>query len=356
MNTPNELERLRGKLERVEHELGEVRRELTALERRHAAAQGVVSLAAVSPSVSGAAEAVVEPASARLTVQPTPESSVVVPVAIVPVSAAGPGDSLSPRPLPSATPPPLPATARERPAAMRQPAESSPLRGWLERLQLWPPAAGEGDAEARLGAWWATRIGAVLLVIGVVFFGVYVSLHTPPWVKFCELLVTAFGVTALGAWLERRLPAFGAVVFAGGLALVFFTAYAGYVAPAVRVFDSLWSSVAWQGVAVGLIVGAALWRGSPLIATLAIGLGHVTAIFSARRVRRVCARRLRVARCGGGRVASWAGLGRPLGGGDACGLRGVRFRVDSGGARGRGDPAVRAVGFSRRHGGAVFPA
>ncbi len=279
MVTAYELERLRKRIERIERDLVEARFELSALEDRAGAVaepaqvNEVAREAAALEVVEGLVETerVVTPAEAF---EKMPE-------------AAAP--SASPPPLP--LPPPLPpahaavAASPSRVARVERPPvadAASPLRGWLERLQLWPPAAGEGNAEARLGAWWATRVGALLAVTGVVFFGVYISLHTPPWVKFCELLAVAVGVSALGAWLERRLPAFGAVVFAGGLALIFFTAYAGHVAAAVRVFDSMWASVFWQGVAVALIVGVALRRRSPLIATMAIGLGHVTAVFSGR--------------------------------------------------------------------------
>ncbi|MBC8009220.1 MAG: DUF2339 domain-containing protein, partial [Burkholderiales bacterium] len=267
MITPEELERMRGRIERIERELDGAKSELAALERRAVGGAGPAKMQQAVEVVVAKAQAMPPPLPKVVQAVPLTQgvqARVVVPE--LPKSAA------------------VETRARaEGPCYGAEESEPSVLRDWLERLQLWPPATDEeGNAEARLGAWWATRIGALLAVIGVVFFGVYVSLHTPPWVKFCELLAVALGVTALGAWLERRLPAFGAVVFAGGLALGFFTAYAGHVVPAVRVFDSIWASVFWQGVAVAVIVGAALWRRAPLIATMAIGLGHVTAVFSGR--------------------------------------------------------------------------
>lgn len=267
MITRYELEQMRVRLDRIEHEVGGARLALEALERRAVPEPEAKSESAAPPPLPPVVETRVPPpasdAVAGSASDPGPKRAAVAPGLPIPVV----------KPPPAA----MPRSARDVPLP-----EPLPLRVWLERLQLWPPAAGEGSAEARLGAWWATRIGALLAVIGVVFFGIYVSLHTPPWVKFCELLAVSLGVSGLGLWLERRLPAFGGVVFAGGLALLFFTAYAGYVVPGVRVFDSLWASVAWQGVAVALIVAVALWRRAPLIATLAVGLGHVTAIFSGR--------------------------------------------------------------------------
>lgn len=232
MPTSSDIERLLARVDRLEHELHAVRAELAGLE----------------------AQAQPEP-------PPLPPEAFVRPV--VPV----------PPPLPvietveAYTPPPLPGVG------------GPDWRDWLRSLQLWPPA-GEGSAEVRLGAWWATRIGALLAVIGMVFFGVYVSVGTPPWVKFVELQAVALGVTAGGFWLERRLERFGAVVAAGGLALIYFCAFAAHAVPAVRVLESPVAAGGWQLAAVGLILGAALWRRSPAIATLAVGLGAATALFA----------------------------------------------------------------------------
>ena len=153
------------------------------------------------------------------------------------------------------------------------------LRAALQQFQLWPPS-GESNAEVRLGAWWSTRVGALLAVIGVVFFGIYVSVNTPPWVKLTELLAVVTGVSGLGLWLERRVPKFGAVIFGGGLALLYFSAYAAYSVPAVRVLEEAWQAVAAQLAAVAIVFAAAWWRRSPVVATMAVALGYVAGWFS----------------------------------------------------------------------------
>lgn len=109
----------------------------------------------------------------------------------------------------------------------------------------------------QLGAWWATRLGIFFAVIGAVFFGAYVSLNTPPWVKFVELLGVSLGIVALGAWLERKTPRFGQVVFAGGLALVFFATMAAYTVPGVKVLESRLAAACWQVLVTVLIGGIA---------------------------------------------------------------------------------------------------
>ncbi len=198
--------------------------------------------------------------------------------------APAPADVASPAVGPNepSEPPLLPPMLTRRGAetgAMPRASDWSRLRAALQQFQLWPPS-GESNAEVRLGAWWSTRVGALLAVIGVVFFGIYVSLHTPPWVKLAELLAVVAGVSGLGLWLERRVPKFGAVIFGGGLALLYFSAYAAYAVPALRVLEEAWQAVTAQLVAVGVIFAASLWRRSPVVATMAVALGYAAGWFS----------------------------------------------------------------------------
>jgi hypothetical protein len=76
------------------------------------------------------------------------------------------------------------------------------------------------------------------------------------------------------------VPKFGAVVFGGALALLYFSAYAAYAVPATRVLDQVWQGVAAQLVAVGAVFAAAQWRRSVSVATMAVALGFVAAWFS----------------------------------------------------------------------------
>jgi len=269
MSTRYELEQLKRRVDRLDHEVDDTRRQIAALEARLAKEEPADVTATLSTAATTAAPLPpISPAEA----DPVPAAT-----------GAEPPPLPMPPPLPAApakpiTPPPL-ATPRRAPVPAAAPAGPAPLRAWLQQLQLWPPS-GEDNAEVRLGAWWATRVGALLAVIGVVFFGVYVSLNTPAWVKFIELAAIALGVTASGLWLTRKFETFGGVVFAGGLALGYFTTYAGYALPAVKVIDNVWVAAGCQIAAVAALVVAALWRRSPAIATLAVGLGFVTAVFS----------------------------------------------------------------------------
>lgn len=264
MNVGYDLEQLRRKIGVIEGDLDDARKRLAALEEQ---VKNEDAPAAWKPLVGS-----VVTEERFKNVEP---------------SKASQGDPVA---EPGASPPPLPYLNHNMPEAPQptlesadgpqEPAEAAPnWKAWLQRVQLWPPADGQNN-EVRLGAWWATRLGTLLAVIGVVFFGVYVSVNTPACVKFVELGAICGGVAVLGLWLERRIARFGAVVFAGGLALVYFCAFAGYALPAVKVLSNPAAAVAWQLAAVLLIATASVSRRSPTIATMAVGLGYVTAIFS----------------------------------------------------------------------------
>jgi predicted membrane protein DUF2339 len=153
------------------------------------------------------------------------------------------------------------------------------LRGFLERVELLPPR-GEGSVEVQLGLWWATRIGILLAVITGVFFAVYVSQNAAPWVRFIELLAASLAFTGLGLWLQRRHEKFGEMIFAGGLALLYFTIYAGYAVPPIRVITNPLLASILLLLTVSVIVACAFWRRSMGIATMAVLLGYVACIFS----------------------------------------------------------------------------
>jgi hypothetical protein len=203
-----------------------------------------------------------------------------------PVAAGRAALTAGPEPLASAEPPPLPpppadaAPPKPEPPA---PAPAPPPEGaWkqtLRELQV-PPLAGEKNLEVRIGAWWTTRIGALFAVICVVFFGVYVSRQAPPWVRLIELLACAAGLAGLGLFLRRRYERFGAVLTAAGLALFYFSAFAAYALPAVKVIDDLVAATLVQFMAAGLMVGCALALRSSRLAAMAVFFGYAAAFFA----------------------------------------------------------------------------
>lgn len=248
-----DLEQLHRKLGRLEAELAEARRQLDRL---------ATAGSATPPNPATPVD---------------PEGIAIAPAA--PAPAATPATLAEPPMLPPMLTPAAPPAFASRPVNPPPPAVPGGLRVWLESFGLWPPS-GDANTEARLGAWWATRLGALLAVIGVVFFGVYVSRNTPPVVKLAELIVVALAVFGAGLRLDRRWPRFGPVVTGAGLALCYFAAFAAYAVPAVRVIDDPLTAAIAQLVVVGLVLGFAGWRRSETTAGMAVGLGFVTAFFS----------------------------------------------------------------------------
>lgn len=241
---PEDLAVLREQISRIENELMAAKQALARLEKTEAdrAAVPLAPPPVLTPPVLAS-----EP---PLLVEP--------PVLPEPLRLAPPPVAASS----SAVPPPLPTVNR-------------PWRDRLVQFGLWPPQE-EGDVEVRLGAWWATRIGAMLAVLGIVFFAIYISRNTPPVVKLAELVALALLVTAGGLRLERMVPRFGSVVTGAGLALGYFSAVAAYAVPATQVIDGLVPAIAVQLLAVLLMTGLAVWRNAVMTAALAVGFGFVT--------------------------------------------------------------------------------
>lgn len=202
-----------------------------------------------------------------------------------PPAAASSADPLRVVPPPLPTSPPAPESPAEVLPPVPQERESR-RGGWghgclvfLRQWQLWPPE-GSGSFEVQVGAWWATRIGALLAVIGVVFFGLHLVQNTPPWVRLMQLAAVAVAVTGAGLWLERREAKFGAVVLGSGLGLIFFTGFAAYAVPPLKVIEQPLLAIVWQGVVVAGVTAASFWKNRSGLATMAVVFGFVTCLFT----------------------------------------------------------------------------
>lgn len=261
---------LKRRMNQFEKDLSELRSRVSSLEG--------VSTPSPTP-------AEVESASASTEVHSTAEKTVAAsdgeaPRVLEPTqsgSGAETGDRIEPESEPVVAKPVAPVFAR--PAAVPRPSRVKPV---LQALHLLPPS-GSGSGEAQLGAWWATRIGAIVFVIGIAFAGVYFSLSTPPGVKLAELAAVAIAVCFGGFRLEKKISRFGSVVFGAGLSLIYFTAYAAYAVPAVKMVDDPLLASALQIAAVALIFAAAIRQKTPTVAVMAVTLGYVSA-FSALSV------------------------------------------------------------------------
>lgn len=267
MNPKDELENVRRRIGALEYELQQLQLRVDAIKN------------SVAPSTIGPVASV--PSDVPLSVVTTEMDPVVASPTESPLLGATGMDEL----------PPLlePASGQTMAEPIRAPAaapgriapRANPWREWLEPLQLWPPL-GEENAEVRLAAWWATRLGALLAVIGIVFLGIYVSRESAPWVRLVEVGAVTVGVIGLGVWLERILPRFGAVVFGAGLALAYFAAFAAYAVAPMKVITNPITATLVELAVVVAILAVAWRRASPAVATMAVGLGHLTAFMALR--------------------------------------------------------------------------
>ncbi len=267
MNPQDEIENVRRRIGALEYELQQLHLRVNAIE----------TSVAPAPSLPRESVQAHEPATVSTTEIPSAES-ISVPLPL-PLSVGG--DELPPllEPLNAATkapPEPVPATPPGKVGT-----RANPWREWLEPLQLWPPL-GEENAEVRLAAWWATRLGALLAVIGIVFLGIYVSREAAPWVRLAEVGAVTLGVIGLGVWLERILPRFGAVVFGAGWALAYFSAFAAYAVTPMKVLTNPLAATVLELAVVAAVLAVAWRRASPAVATMAVALGHLTAFLALR--------------------------------------------------------------------------
>jgi len=223
-------------------------------------------------------------------VEPPPPISEPVPVLIPPPIAEPQPAFKSQEPAPATTPPLIsePASIPVPPfVAETQPAfkteEPAPIPSTLAA----PP--GKGSFEMRLGTYWLVRIGIVMLLTGVVFFGNY-AYHNfigklGPGGKIGLLYLASFTILGVGAWWQRKetkeaLRNWAQVVFAGGLALVYFTTYFAHIIPTLCVIPSALMDGALLVGWAGFIVWIADRKKSEVLALFAVVLAYYASVIT----------------------------------------------------------------------------
>jgi uncharacterized membrane protein len=282
-----ELEQLKARQSQLESDLHRLSQQLRSFEQRAAqnATQQQQSPAQDSPTVSRASV--------------TPRQA---PPPIIPPSAF---ENPAHRVLP-ATPPPLSVTCAAdagltgRPKA--EPVISQVASGMSEGVtspeqgrvplssipSVVPPQTPARSFEMRLGTFWLVRIGIVMVLTGLVFFGNlayqnYVS-KLGPGGKVCLLYLASGALLGAGWWWQRKavetLRNYAQVVFAGGLAALYFTTYAAHHLEQLRVIQSAWADGILLLACAGLMVWAAERKRSELLALFAVALAYYTSIIT----------------------------------------------------------------------------
>jgi hypothetical protein len=137
-------------------------------------------------------------------------------------------------------------------------------------MGLLPPPDLKG--EFALGSWWAVRVGGALAVASVVFLAIWLNLRStlPAWVRLGEIL--ALG--GLGLWgghrLEQSRRDLGRVVFAVGLTVFQFAAWASFGMEKMRVLETPAQAAVLQFFVALIVGGVALARKDKLIGQISI--------------------------------------------------------------------------------------
>ena len=143
--------------------------------------------------------------------------------------------------------------------------------------------------EMRVGTYWLVRIGVVLLLTGLVFFGNlayqnYISKLGAGGKVFLLYLTSAILLGA-GWWWQRAavketLKNYGRVLFAGGLAALYFTTYAAHHVQQLLVIQSATLDGILLLACAGFMVICADRKKSEVMALFAVGLAYYTSIIT----------------------------------------------------------------------------
>jgi hypothetical protein len=138
------------------------------------------------------------------------------------------------------------------------------------------------NIETRIGLYWLHKLGIVSLVLGMSFLLMYSFQFFGATLK----LLLGFGVAAALIYLGRRMSRkerqqwFAYGLTAGGWSLAYFTTYAAYYLPAVKVIHSLsLETVLLIAVAAGSLLSALRAR-SQIMAIYSVTLAAASILFS----------------------------------------------------------------------------
>jgi len=291
------LEAMERRLDRSDRAIGTLKEELRVLNTAFINSRNSAPTAEMPPATS-----------------PTPTAAEVLATAIsppslapaVPIPKATPAEVISPAKFPQ--PPPLPPYLAPLPPGrvatasgeLAGPRLASPIRKPLvppseeaaaaAALPVEPAAPlAKSSFEMRVGQFWLVRIGIIIVLTSLAFFADYEYHHIIPKLgpagKDALLYLASGLLLGAGAWWQRpaakeTLKNYAQVLSAGGLAAVYFTTYAAYHVPALRIISSAIVDgvllLAWAG----LIAWLADRRKSEVMALFAIGLAFYSSIIT----------------------------------------------------------------------------
>jgi len=152
-----------------------------------------------------------------------------------------------------------------------------------------PSSPPKASFEMRIGTYWLVRIGIVMLLTGLVFFGSYAYENyiglLGPVGKVSLLYAASTVLLGLGAWWQRKaakasLKNYAQVLFAGGLAAVYFTTYAAHHIQQLCIIENALLDGALLLAWAGFMVWIADRKKSEVLALFAVGLAYYTSVIT----------------------------------------------------------------------------
>lgn len=285
----SELAALKDRQAWLEREMGQLSNQLRVFEERLARRpQDNQSLAqraesAYAPPASSPA-APIAPGLSQTTIPPTsPRPAMVPPVIRAPVPAES-------KAQPIRVESKVDLVRQVVAEAKIEPPKPSPLPGIpkpTSGLETQPTEVR--SFEMRLGTYWLVRIGVVMVLTGLVFFG---NLAYQNYISRLgaggkvTLLYLASGVLLGAGWWWQRQAAkeslrnYAQVLFSGGWAATYFTTYAAYHIERLRIIQSPLIDGILLFVCAGWMVWVADRKKSEVMALLAVGLAYYTSIIT----------------------------------------------------------------------------
>jgi uncharacterized membrane protein len=279
MNEPerSELERLKQRQAHIEREVSLLSTQLQALAARlEAPATEPEKKTALSTQAAASKSMPAE--VSRLSQAPPPQSkseAAITPSSVPPI-------------IPTAKDPArIGAASATSIALKRETAQSARIPIPAEPGKV--EARSQGSFELRLGTHWAPRVGIVMVLTALVFFGSYAYQNfvykLGPGGKVALLYLASGVLLGAGAWWQRKvakpsLKNYAQVLFAGGLAALYFTTYAAHHFEHLRVIESPLADGAMLLACAGVTVWIADRKKSEVMAIFAIGLAYYSSIIT----------------------------------------------------------------------------
>jgi uncharacterized membrane protein len=279
------LEQLKRIQASLELQVERLRRDLDSLERRLATPPPVPPAIPAEP---------VQPVVSRVetALPPTPEARVEKPaealVPLPPIIKTFETTSKSESILPvseQVVPPLIPAPVANQGIPQAEPAYAPPSEPSKPQAGL--KRKEKTSFEMKLGTFWLVRIGIVMVLTVLAFFGAYAYQNFIPRLgpggKVGLLYLASATLLGIGTWLPRKqekLKNYSQVLLAGGLAAVYFTTYAAHHIPSLRVIGSAFLDGTLLLGWAGFIIWLADRKKSEVLALFAVLLAYYTSVIT----------------------------------------------------------------------------